>query len=695
MFRVDPPADTPPAERRALVVLAARWSQPTGPGADTAGAARLAGFRDALQTAAGEAGGVLIGQLGAVTVFAWGLAEGGFGLLQRARSVAVRMAAAPGAPAIGVEAGTASVWRTTGGRLLLVDTDAERRALHLAEAPPPHQPALGLTLRALLGRRTAQISGPAAEVAALLTAARRVGHLEPPPQICRCLAVIGAPLDVSTLAALTSLPQAEVRRALHKLATEGAVQPTDKAWRLATRLRPGLLLMVRAEDRAALRAAYAAHLDRGAGTGVTAASAGRIARAAEQGGCWPLALAWWRRADRLAAEAAEPAAALRALDRAVRIATTMPEAMPSEDRLELLCARATLLGTIRGNADPEVIAAYKTARDLLHRHPGHSAQRRFDVLFGLQALHLVRGEIAEAGTTAVHLLDVARRSDDDGLLTLAHRLTGLTQFLDGELGAAIGHYRKSLALYVEDRHADLRFRYASDQKALALAGLAWAEAIAGHASQSAATAAAADGYARHTGHPHTMAHVACVLAVRAQMLGEGEAAATLALQAHDTATQHGLVYWRAWADVLLGWFEAHDTASVGLNRIEAGIADYMTTGARQALPFLLLLKADAEIRGANLAKAGVTLARAERYTRRGGVAVYRSEVLRAAARVAAEVQGRSAAAHLARKAYRIAATQSADLFCGKAVAQLAAITAGEPPDLQRLVRAVKQNLTGN
>jgi len=689
-----PIADPPPVERRALVFLAARWSQPIGPGSDPTAAAHLARFRDAVHAAAVDTGGVVTGQLGAVTVIAWGLADGGFGLVQCARSTAVRLAAWPNSPAIGLEAGAASVWRAADGRLLLVDSDAECHALYLAGEPPRHQPALGPTVRALLDRWTAPLSGPAAEVAALLTAARRIGQLGPSRQIGRCLAVIGAPLDMSTLAALTGLLPTEIRRTLQRLSTSGTVRSVNGTWRLAPRLRPGLRLMVCAADRTALRAAYAAHLDRSAPADITAVAAGRIARAAEHGGCWRLALDWWRRAAQLAAEHADPARALQALDRALHISTNQPETLPSEDRLELLCTRATVLGARRGNADPAVIAAYRTALHLLHRHTDASARRRFDVLFGLQALHLVRGEIAEAATTGHQLLDVARHSDDDSLATLAHRITGLTAFLDGELGSAIGHYKQALALYSEARHGALRYRYASDQKALALAGLAWAEAIAGRASQSTATAAAAEAFARHTAHPHTMAHVACVLAVRAQMLGQDEAAASLARHARDTAGQHGLFYWRAWADVVLGWFESRDDATGGLARIEAGITDYMATGARQALPFLLLLKADAEMRGSNLPKAGVTLARAERYTRRGGVTIYRSEVLRAAARVAAEVQGRTAAAHLARKAYRIAATQSADLFCGKAVAQLTAISAGEPPDLSRLARAVKQNLTG-
>jgi tetratricopeptide (TPR) repeat protein len=595
--------------------------------------------------------------------------------------------------------------RNAEGEVSLVAGEAVRDAARLAERGDGGALRVG---RLLAGLRMNSDSrhGESARFARFLGAGRAFAALGGDIFIFRRLALYDGPFDAVVAAALTGAPAGQIRRAMASASSRGLIRAeqgaggggVDRSYRFVrvsdrSRLASALL---DSERRATCRdiARYLGQkFSAGAGQPEPASrAAARIARHATAGGDDELALAWWRRAAEYASREARPGEALRHLNEARRIISRAPRSASADEHFDVLWSSATTLGAIRGNADPDVLSLYRDCLSLLSHRIPDARQAKFDVLFGLQTSHLVRGEIGEAQAIGRQLLGSADEVADDAMGCIAHRLAGLTLFLAGEPTKAIGHYRRSLSLYEAGRHEGLRHRYASDQKATALAGLAWAEAVAGRAHEAVRTAADAEASARQTRHPHTIAHVASVLAARAQMVGQPDEAAAFAQLAHDVAEANGLAYWAAWSGVILGWFETQTRPAAGMARIEKCMADYLATGALQAMPFILLLKADAEIASGNLVRAAVTLARAERFTRPRAMAVWRSEVLRAAARVAMTVQSRTTAAGLARKAYSIAAAQDADLFCGQAVAEIAAIAGGSRGDIGRLIDAVKQSL---
>jgi hypothetical protein len=128
----------------------------------------------------------------------------------------------------------------------------------------------------------------------------------------------------------------------------------------------------------------------------------------------------------------------------------------------------------------------------------------------------------------------------------------LTKLLAGHLHEAFEHYRQALAIYDPNGHGGIRFQYASDQGAIARAPLAWSEAIAGKTRSSFQNAKKAIGLASRLRHPHTTAHVTCVLAARAQTLGDLNTAAALAHAGKTLGEQFEFPYWSAWADLILG-----------------------------------------------------------------------------------------------------------------------------------------------
>ena len=163
-----------------------------------------------------------------------------------------------------------------------------------------------------------------------------------------------------------------------------------------------------------------------------------------------------------------------------------------------------------------------------------------------------------------------------------HRMQGLAQMLAGRLDVAFSHYAVVLDLYSEARHASLRFQNASDQGAVAHAHMAWGKAIARCPKSSTHHAERALALASRLQHPHTSAHVMCVLAARAQTVGERHNASALAFAGKSLSQRYEFPYWLAWANIILGWAQV-DRGGDGLAKIDAAIKSYARTGAQQAV----------------------------------------------------------------------------------------------------------------
>jgi tetratricopeptide (TPR) repeat protein len=312
------------------------------------------------------------------------------------------------------------------------------------------------------------------------------------------------------------------------------------------------------------------------------------------------------------------------------------------------------------------------------------ATQAFEILWGLQGCHAVRGEMREAlaiGEIAITVADASAQQNPPGRLheehgLLAHRMQGLARLQAGEIAAAIRHYQQVERRYNPASHQGMRFRYASDQGVLAQAHWAWAEAVSGNLAASEWLAGQALARAGQLDHPHTSAHVVSVLAARAQTLQQREVAAPLALAARTLSHAHGFTYWAAWAEIILGWHEGARAPEDGIGRIERAIQDYRRTGAGQALPYAMLLKAEVALGAGLWDLAARTTAEGIEVARRSGLGLYLGELLRV--RALALRQGGSSSSEVSAvltEAMSICAGQGTRTFAIRAaMAQL------QPPD---------------
>lgn len=172
---------------------------------------------------------------------------------------------------------------------------------------------------------------------------------------------------------------------------------------------------------------------------------------------------------------------------------------------------------------------------------------------------------------------------------------------------------------------------------------------------------------RQLNHPHTTAHVTCVLAAAAETSGEREIAAAMAATGRMVAQQHHFPYWSAWAELVLGAVESSADPVMGRTMIAKAINDYQETGARQALPYAYLLLARAERQREHFSSAVAALREGIAIAEAAGVALYHAELLRVLAETLAlcdysELRSTNEIAETLERASEISAQQNAGLF---------------------------------
>lgn len=476
-----------------------------------------------------------------------------------------------------------------------------------------------------------------------LTLAARLDALGDTRSLAQTAAVLGRDFDVGVLARMLQIAPDQLAAGLSALQASGLVMPVKDRSHVSHRFSHAL---VRDAAYASLLKQQRRQLHKRAADTIKVsfpaladASPEAMALHYTEAGDGPTAAHWWRLAAQRALGLSHLPVAVAHLRRGLALLdtadehnrTATPGSGPSTQAEELAIRRllGPCLTMLAGNGADAVIANYRRCLELTA-----TSDPPFEVLWGLQGCHSVRGELTQSldiGEKAIIVAEAsaaANSTNGDERCLLAHRMQGLSRLQAGEIATAISHYRDVERRYDPVKHEAMRFRYASDQGALATAHWSWAEAVAGNFASSEHLAEQALARADQLEHPHTSAHVVSVLAARAQTLRQREVAAPLALTARTLSHAHGFTYWSAWSEIILGWHEGASDPETGISRIERAIQDYRRTGAGQALPYAMLLKAEVALSGgltvlaARTADQGLILARA------GGLYLYVGELLR-------------------------------------------------------------------
>lgn len=669
-----------PAVFVAVEALHLPGREPGADGLERAAAASLEA-RHLIAQRVSEGGGRLIASLQDCHVGVWGLPTARSGDWRRAREAALRLHGelAPGLLVrSAIAGGTVLAGAGPGGETW---SPALAEAVRGLDRPGDDGPA---GFDALADRLEDELEAMA-----------RLDALGAAAEIVRELAALGPDAPAALLARVTGARKGAVARTLAMLARQGVLRLERRRGQIVAAITDDALAATalhsvpvsrRRELNGEAAAALADRADE-----ASPEDARAVARHADGAGDGRRSFVWWRRAASAALERGQFENAIRDFTSALSTSRRDPSAAAVREEIDVLRDLANALGAARGNAAPAAVQAYRKGVAMCERLEPDGLGLSFDFLWGLVTSHMVRGEVDNAAWIGRRLKVVADSEGRDDRLVVAHRVLGLATLLGGRLDDAVDHYQRVLALYRAERHAELRFQFSSDQRAVALAGLAWAHTVSARPAEARLRAAEAREDVRRLDHVHTRVHVNGVLAAAAQLEGDRDVARALADETRRDAVAHSLPYWEAWAQILLGSLDA-DAETGGAN-IDTAISRYRVTGARQVLPYAYILLSGCHLRAGNVEAAAVAAEDAARARMPGGVRLFDAEIDRQRALVAQQ----SGAARgpetkwrqLLRRAYDTAVAQGAELFARRAAGTLVELEAGSAGSLAHMKLVVR------
>ena len=162
------------------------------------------------------------------------------------------------------------------------------------------------------------------------------------------------------------------------------------------------------------------------------------------------------------------------------------------------------INVTKGWDSPEVERVYARARELC-LEAGETPQL-LPALFGLAGYYIIRGEYNSAREFMEQNLNLARRTQDPGVLLQAHHYLAALETFAGELASARHSQDEVITHYDQKTHHALIYLYAGDDPAACCLGhKAWTLWLLGYPEQALQNARAALRLAQQLSHPFSIA----------------------------------------------------------------------------------------------------------------------------------------------------------------------------------------------
>jgi tetratricopeptide (TPR) repeat protein len=193
-----------------------------------------------------------------------------------------------------------------------------------------------------------------------------------------------------------------------------------------------------------------------------------IAHHFTEAGLPELAIDWWSKAGELSLKRSSIAEASSHFKRAIALAEQGAAVSP-KDRLHLQIAFGQTLLAAKGYGAPETAAAFARARELVAEI--EDTDERFSVYYGLWVGSYIRGELAPMRElAAAFLADVEQRPGLPETAT-AHRIVGVTRWVEGHYVEAHRHFEKAIAEASPELDSSLAFRFGQAPRIAAMLNL--------------------------------------------------------------------------------------------------------------------------------------------------------------------------------------------------------------------------------
>ena len=251
---------------------------------------------------------------------------------------------------------------------------------------------------------------------------------------------------------------------------------------------------------------------------------------------------------------------------------------------------AAALSALKGFTPQELETTLTRALQLAEQLTDHEAVIRS--LWGLYALHVVRGNVALARSLAERALRLA--GDDTGLLTDSHQALGGVDLTEGRLAAARQHFAVAHRLYRQHRHR--RVLFGADVGVFSLVWDAHGRWLQGDVAAARRQVAQAAAIADELGHPFTQMQARAYQTISHQLEGDLDACWESAEATVAGCQRYQIAYYHDWGVILGGWVLAQrGEAESGLARIKRGLGALQLQDAALRRPYYLALLAETQL----------------------------------------------------------------------------------------------------
>ncbi|MGX5825866.1 ATP-binding protein [Mesorhizobium sp. 43Arga] len=304
------------------------------------------------------------------------------------------------------------------------------------------------------------------------------------------------------------------------------------------------------------------------------------------------AASWWLTAGKRAMTKSANREAATHFGKGLELVVTLPA---SETRLRqelsLWMAMGSALISVKGWADPEVLQAFATARELAERL-GDKAQL-FAAVRGESAFRTISGHLRVAESLAVQCktlgMELAQASGDSAyLLEAHHQLWGVNFYLgDYELAETFASY--GLATYDYEQHRHLAWGYTGHDPGVCCRSFcAQMLCIRGKQDMAIRQSQEAVSLAERVSHPMSLAQAQMALSVVHLMRREPDEGRRWAEKAMAVCTEFAIPLLLGQARVFFGWaLAALGQLDDGIRQMREGIAAIAVTGADMGMAYYL------------------------------------------------------------------------------------------------------------
>lgn len=422
----------------------------------------------------------------------------------------------------------------------------------------------------------------------------RLAHLSTPArELARLAATIGRSFTFDVLAQASDSDEESLLRGLDELWQRRIVreQGAEGYDFSHDRIREAAYAAISPARRRVLHRRVAKSLETVHATALDAVS-GQIAAHFERAGNPEQAVSYYQRAGAQAQQIYANHDACLHFRRALSSLETLPEnRQRSEQELSLLIALGVPLVAAKGNADPEVQAAYVRARALCQQLGSSSS---IPVLRGLASVFAVRGEVHKGYELLLELMQLAQQTQSPEHLVEAHYGLGTSLQWMGDFVSARQHLEEAISLYDLGRHREHTAQYAQDPGVVCRVVLASVLWFLGFPDRATRTGQEGLDLAYELAHPLSIAYALWAVGKLHEYLGNVSTTLTYADQMIALATEHDLPLWSSQGTVHRGWALAQlGRPAEGVVQIQAGMAAHEQTGARVPKAWHLTLLATA------------------------------------------------------------------------------------------------------